>query len=51
MSSTLKDIMFDKAVDCLLDLLADTSKEEINNLIDKNKQQKIFLCFLFQAII
>lgn len=46
MSNTLKDIMFDKAIDCFLDLLADTSKEEINNLIDKNKQQKI----LFKVI-
>lgn len=46
MSSALKDIMIDKAIDCLLDLFADTSKEESNELLDKNKQQKI----LFKVI-
>lgn len=46
MANTLKDTLIDKATDCLLDLLADTSKEEINDLLDKNRQQKI----LFKVI-
>ncbi len=46
MANTLKDTLIDKAIDCLLDLLADTSKEEINDLLDKNRQPKI----LFKVI-
>ncbi len=41
MANSIKDEIIDRVVDYLLDLLADTSKEEVKNLLDRNKQQRI----------
>lgn len=43
----IKDIVIDKIVDDLLDVIANTSKEEIKHVLEKNKLQKI----LYKTII
>lgn len=41
MAETLKDMLLDKAVEALLELLIDSSKEEVQTLLERNKLQKI----------
>lgn len=41
MAETLKDMLLDKAVESLLELLIDSSKEEVQALLERNKLQKI----------
>lgn len=41
MSESMKEKIIDKAVDGVLDFIADTSSEEIKEIVDKNKHQKI----------
>lgn len=41
MADSFKDFLLDKAADALLELLMDSSKEEIQALLEKNKLQKI----------
>lgn len=43
MADSFKDFLLEKAADALLELLMDSSKEEIQALLEKNKQQKILL--------
>lgn len=44
---SLKEIAIDKAIDGLLNIIADTSKEEINQLAENNKLQRI----LYKTIV
>lgn len=41
MAETIKDKLLDKAIESLLELLMDSSKEEVQALIERNKLQKI----------
>ncbi|MCM1235925.1 MAG: hypothetical protein NC489_38025, partial [Ruminococcus flavefaciens] len=43
MSKTLKDTIFDKITDEILDAVVGFSKQELQNFIDKNKKQKILM--------
>ena len=45
----VKDIVFDKIVDEILDVIVGKSKSEIENLISQNRNQKI-LVFLLKFI-
>lgn len=41
MANTLKETIADKAITSLLELTIDSSKEELREIIDKNKKGKI----------
>lgn len=41
MSDSIREKIIDKAVDGVLDFIADTTSEEIKEIVDKNKYQKI----------
>lgn len=41
MADSLKDIIFNKIVDQILDIVAEMYKQEVENLLNHNKCQKI----------
>ena len=41
MTGLFKERMFDKAIDCILDMLSDTADETLEELLSRNTRQKI----------